>query len=68
MTKVLDRALTKVAELPDAEQDRIAQPVLDEIADEARWQATVTGSQDKLCGCSAARAFLRQNAVDFATT
>ena len=40
MTKLLEMALTKAAELSDAEQDRIAQLVLDELEEEARWAAT----------------------------
>ena len=37
MTKLLEMALTKAAELSDAEQDRIAQLVLNELEEEARW-------------------------------
>jgi hypothetical protein len=48
MTKLVELALTKAAELPDAEQDRMAQLVLEEIEDEGRWQATFAASQDKL--------------------
>ena len=40
--------MQRVARLSAAEQDRIARVVLDEIEDEARWQATFAGSQAKL--------------------
>jgi hypothetical protein len=68
MRRLLDMALKKAATLPDAEQDRIAQLVLDEIEDEARWQATFAGSQDKLCGCSAARARVTVNRPEEGTS
>ena len=48
MTTLLEKALRKAARLPAAEQDRIAQVILDEIEDEARWQATFARSQDQL--------------------
>jgi hypothetical protein len=48
MTRLLDAAMQKVSQLPLEEQDRIAQLVLDELDDEARWQETFAGSQDKL--------------------
>jgi hypothetical protein len=48
MTSLLERALRKAARLPEAEQDRIAQVILEEIEDEARWQASFAKSQDQL--------------------
>ena len=48
MTSLLERALRKAARLPEAEQDRIAQVILDEIEDEARWRASFARSQDRL--------------------
>ena len=36
MTQLLERALEKVETLPEAEQDRIAQHVLDEVESHAR--------------------------------
>jgi len=48
MTDLLEKALRKAARLPAAEQDRIAQVILDEIEDEARWQTTFARSQDDL--------------------
>lgn len=47
MIKLLETVLEQVARLPEREQDRIAQLVLDEIAAEARWQAVFVRSQDK---------------------
>jgi hypothetical protein len=54
MTNLLEKALRKAARLPEAEQDRIAQVILDEIEDEARWQATFAKSQDQLAALSRA--------------
>ena len=54
MTKLPERALQQMAQLSAAEQDRIARLVLDEIEDEARWQATFAGSQAKLTELAAA--------------
>jgi len=48
MTNLLEKDLRQAARLPAAEQDRIAQVILDEIEDEARWQATFARSQDQL--------------------
>lgn len=48
MTRLLKAAMQKVSQLPLEEQDRIAQLVLDELDDEARWQETFARSQDKL--------------------
>ena len=46
--------MRKVARLPEAEQDRIAQVILNEIEDEARWQASFAKSQDQLAALAAA--------------
>ena len=40
--------------LPEVEQDRIARVILEEIEDEARWQASFAGSQDQLAALAAA--------------
>jgi aspartate/glutamate racemase len=48
MTKLLERALAQVYELPDTEQDAIATLILDELADEEKWQAAFARSQDVL--------------------
>jgi hypothetical protein len=54
MTSLLERALRKAARLPEAEQDRIAQVILEEIEDEARWQASFAKSQDQLAALARA--------------
>ena len=46
--------MRKAARLPEAEQDRIAQVILNEIEDEARWQASFAKSQDQLAALAAA--------------
>ena len=64
MTKLLEKALQKAARLSAAEQDRIARLMLDEIDDEARWQATFASSQSKLARLAAvARADIASGAV-----
>ena len=54
MTDLLERALREAARLPAAEQDRIAQVILDEIEDEGRWQATFARSRDHLAALARA--------------
>lgn len=53
MTKLLERALAKVAELPEEQQDALAAMLLEEIEDEARWDAAFAGSQDLLARMAA---------------
>jgi hypothetical protein len=48
MSSLLEKDLRAAARLPAAEQDRIAHDILDEIEEEARWQATFARSQDQL--------------------
>ena len=48
MTKLLDKAFERAAALPEEEQDAIASIILEEIEDEARWQASFAKSQDAL--------------------
>ncbi len=48
MTELLEQALTEVNKLPAAEQDAIATLILDELADEGRWQESFARSQDQL--------------------
>ena len=54
MTSLLERALREAARLPESEQDRIAQVILDEIEDEARWQNSFAKSQDQLAALARA--------------
>lgn len=48
MTQLLEQALTEVKKLPEPEQDAIASLILNELADERRWQESFAGSQDQL--------------------
>ena len=48
MTKLLEQAVGKAQELSEAEQDAIAQIVIDEIASERRWDELVAKSPEKL--------------------
>jgi hypothetical protein len=48
MTKLLEQAVAKARELPEAEQDAIAQLVIDEIESEQRWDELITKSPEKL--------------------
>lgn len=53
MTQLLEQALTAVRNLPETEQDAIAALILDELADEKRWDAAYARSQDKLAQLAA---------------
>ena len=48
MTKLLEQAVAKVKELPETEQDAIAQMVMDEIESEQRWDELFAKTPDKL--------------------
>jgi len=48
MTPLLEQALTEIRRLPEPEQDAIASLILDELADERRWQEGFVRSQDQL--------------------
>ena len=48
MTALFEKAVSKVSELPDEQQDALATLLLEEIEDEARWDAAFAGSQDLL--------------------
>ena len=48
MTKLLEKALERVAQLPATEQDAVAAILLDELASEERWAESFAKSQDKL--------------------
>jgi hypothetical protein len=45
---LLEQALTEVRKLPEAEQDAIAALILEELADERRWQESFARSQEQL--------------------
>jgi hypothetical protein len=48
VTRTLDAAIAKLATLPPEEQDRVGRWLLDELADEEHWTATLEASQDTL--------------------
>lgn len=48
MTRLLEQAWARVALLSEAEQDAIATLILEELEDEARWEATLARSHDTL--------------------
>jgi hypothetical protein len=48
MTKTLTRAVRKASALPTREQNAFARWMLQELADEARWERTFRRTQGKL--------------------
>jgi len=44
MTEMLEKAVAKIKQLPSEQQDAIAALILEEIEDEARWDATFARS------------------------
>lgn len=48
MTQLLEQAILKARELSESEQDTIAALMLDEIADEQRWDEAFARSRDQL--------------------
>jgi hypothetical protein len=48
MTQLLEKALAEVQKLTDPDQDTIAAMILDELADEQRWDQTFARSQEQL--------------------
>ncbi len=48
MTKLLEKAMEKVAKLPQEEQDAIASQILAELEDEAEWAKRFAATRDKL--------------------
>jgi hypothetical protein len=53
MTQLLEQALTEVKKLPEMEQDAIATLILEELADERRWQESFARSQEQLARLAA---------------
>jgi hypothetical protein len=47
-TKLLDQAIQEVASLSEADQDRIAHLILEELRAEAGWEERLRRSPDKL--------------------
>jgi hypothetical protein len=48
MNAVLEKALSAVAQLPEAAQESIANLILDEIEAERQWDQKFAGSQSRL--------------------
>jgi hypothetical protein len=48
MTKLLEQAIERVRQLPETEQNAIAQIVLEEIESERQWDERFSKSSDKL--------------------
>jgi len=53
MTKLLERAFEEAAKLPEAEQDSLAQVLLEELASERRWDQLFDQSHDLLADLAA---------------
>lgn len=53
MTKLAAEAWQKLQELDDAEQDRLARIILDDIESERRWDELFANSQDLLAEMAA---------------
>lgn len=48
MPQLLEKALAEVQKLTDPDQDTIAAMILDELADERRWDQAFARSQEQL--------------------
>jgi len=48
MTKLLDRAFSQAAKLPQEAQDALARLLLEEMNAEAEWEEAFASSQDEL--------------------
>lgn len=48
MTQLLEQALGEIQKLPEQEQNAMAALILEELADERRWQESFARSQDLL--------------------
>jgi restriction endonuclease len=48
MTNLLEQAIARLNVLPAADQDAFAALILEELADEQRWQQSFAASQDQL--------------------
>jgi len=48
MTQLLEQALAEVRKLTEPEQDAIAARILEQLADERRWDETFARTQEKL--------------------
>jgi hypothetical protein len=48
VSKLLEQAIAELAKLPETQQESMAQWILDEVADEARWDRAFAGSAPQL--------------------
>lgn len=48
MTKLLEKAFAEAAKLPEQAQNRIAAHLLEELADDAKWDASFAASAPEL--------------------
>ncbi len=48
MTKLLEKAFTQAARLPETEQNALAKWVLEELEAERKWETAFAGSEDVL--------------------
>ncbi|NET34213.1 MAG: hypothetical protein F6K19_19685 [Cyanothece sp. SIO1E1] len=46
MTELLQRAIAEITKLSDEQQDAIATLIIEELEDEAKWDATFSNSQN----------------------
>ena len=53
MTALLEKAVSKAASLPNDQQDALASLLLDEIEDDARWDASFAKSKGALSALAA---------------
>ena len=53
MTHLLEKAIAEVNQLPTEEQDAIATLIMDELADEQRWEEAFANSQEGLARLAA---------------
>ena len=53
MTQLLEQAIAQMQKLPTSEQDAIASLILEELADEQRWQQAFASSQEQLAAMAA---------------
>lgn len=48
MKSVLQKAFEEASKLPESEQERLGEWLLEELASERRWEELFSGSSDKL--------------------
>lgn len=50
MTRLMEQAIERLRAIPENQQDRLAEFLLHELAEEERWAATTHTHRDKLTG------------------